>query len=279
MQITPLKSGPFEILDQFDMNDPKNLGRPLYFRLDLFIAVVESLICSDEIEMALKLMEMVPAWHRENYPEELTRMKKLLYQNLYDCYTYASDADEAGWTKENAEKQFTSGYAFPRAEVLRDLVASHNHVGRTPWLCEFSPSHGLLPLGLAKEGHKFNFFGKNLNHPALVKLKGWLEPGVWQEAPSVDQPTIFVFTECWEHSYREKDVYDAYMKLGVDFDHIVLSVPFGTMGHGLPNWKTRPIGHIRTYSQQEFFDLADRFFPNRKWKLIKSVSMVLQGDK
>lgn len=274
----PLNVKDRSIIPNFDFDDPANLGRSAYFNLDNHIIAVEQLIASDEIEMALKLMDMIPAWHRENYPEELTEMKKILYKNLYDNFDYASDSDEAGWTKEAAESQFGTAYTFPRAEVLREIVARYNRQGETPWICELSTSHGLLPLGMAKEGHKFSFFGKNLNHQALVKLKDWLGP-IWRHFPFDGQPKIFVFCEALEHAYRQEDLLNSYMKLGIEFDEIVLSVPNGTLGGGLPNWKTRRLGHLRTYTVNEFFQLANKFFPGYEWKCFPSVSIVLHGMK
>lgn len=90
------------ILEQFDYNDPKNLGRPLYWSLDNHIIAIEQMICADEVEIAMQMFEQVPAWYRENYPQELTYLKNTLFKNLYDPYDYAADPDEAGWTKEDA---------------------------------------------------------------------------------------------------------------------------------------------------------------------------------
>lgn len=263
----------------FDPNDPENLGRSLHFNLEDHIRAVEGLIKSDEIDMALKLLDMVPAWERANYPKDLLEMKDILYKNLYDVYDYGSDADEAGWNKDAAESQFGTAYTYPRAEILRDIVVNYNSKGTPPWICELSTSHGLLPLGLQKEGHKFNFFGKNLNHPALVKLQSWLEPGVWADSPKPNQPKVFVFTEALEHCYREEDLKNSYYKLGIEFDDILLSVPNGTLGGGLPNWRARRIGHLRTYNLKEFSQLAMEYFPGYEWKCWPSVSLVLHGTK
>lgn len=275
--ISPLYSSHYKILDEFDLSDPKNLGRPFYFDLKLYIAAVEMMICSDEIERAFWMLDNPPAWWRENYPKELQDIKDTLYKNLYDGYDYGSDPDEAGWTKEGAESQFGTAYTYPRAEILEALIRQHPN--EALWICELSTSHGLLPLGLKKRGHSFNFFGKNLNHPALVKVKEWLGDEIWLEKPKENQKKVFVFTECLEHSYREADLLYSYKKLGIDFDYVLLSVPCGTMGGGLQNWHSRRIGHIRTYTKKEFELLAQSYFPNFEWIFYKSVSMCLLGRK
>lgn len=278
MNIEPLYSSHYKILDEFDLSDPKNLGRPFYFDLKLYIAAVEMMICSDEIERAFWMLDNPPAWWRENYPKELQDIKDTLYKNLYDQYQYAADEDEAGWSKEDVVQQFTSGYCFPRGEVLRDMIAHYNHEGKTPWVCELSPSHGPIPVGLQSLGLKFNFFGKNLNHAALVKLKEWLKE-IWLDSPVDGQPKVFVCCESLEHAFDEESLYRSYSKLGIDFDEIVLSVPYGCMSGGLPNWHSRQIGHIRAYTTSDILALANRFFPGYKWKMYKHISMVLHGQR
>lgn len=264
----------------FDVTLEENWGRPFYWVLEDHIRAIEGLIRADEIEMAFKLLEMVPAYYREpgRYPKELTRIKKILCENMYDAYSYAHDEEEAGYTREEAESQFLTGYTFPRAEILLELVKGLNSKNEIPWVCELSTSHGLLPLGLLKHGARFNFFAKNLNQAALEKVKGWLTD-IWRPDPGPSQKTIFVFTEALEHAWFEKDLMHAYYKLGVDFDYILLSVPLGCLYGGLPNYESRRLGHVRGYTPNEFIDVASRFFPDRKWRLIKAPSMVLVGEK
>lgn len=270
-----------EQLEQFDRTDPKNLGRSLYFSLDKWIEAVEMLIRSDEILMAIEVLAKVPSWHREDpaSQKKLHEIKTTLFRQAYDSMEYANDPDEAGYTRAEAERQFFSSYAFPRGEILLEEVNKLNRDGKTPWVFELSTSHGLLPLGLAKANCKFNFCAKNLNQAALVKVKDWLGPEIWQEKPKQGQPTLFINTECLEHAAREEDIEHNYYKLGIDFDTILLSVPYGVLGGGLPDWRTRRLGHIRTYTKQDFLNLAHRFFPNRQWEMCVSHSLVVIGRK
>ena len=264
----------------FDKSDPKNLGRPEYFSLEDHIKAVEGLIKSDEIEMAFKLLDMVPAWYRENYPKELTRIKKILYENIYSPMTYVNDEEEASYTKDKTIAQVESGYCFPRLDLLKTLVKDLNSDGHKPWVFELSTSHGPIPLGLAQAGCNFNFFAKNFNQGALSKVIEWLGPEVWSRGPGVDQKTIFVNFESLEHAHREEDVRDDYYKLGIDFDYILLSVPYGCLGNGLPDWKTRRLGHLRGYTKKDFHDLAVSFFgPTYRWEMVVSHSLVLMGEK
>jgi len=266
----------------FDQNDPKNLGRSLYFSLEDHIKCVESLIRSDEIEMAFKLLDMVPAWERENYPKELLEIKAKLYKNLYSPMTYVNDEEEADYTYEKVVEQVSRGYCYPRLDILQHLVRELNENGEIPWIFELSTSHGPIPIGLKLADAKFSFFAKNFNQAALTKVKEWMG-SYWEESPPKDVPKyvpkIFVNFESMEHAYRQEDVKNDFYKLGVDFDHILLSVPNGTLGGGLPNWDSRRLGHLRTYTVKEFSNLAMSYFPGYSWKAWPSVSIVLHGTR
>lgn len=262
----------------FDREDPKNLGRSLHFSLTDHIKAVESLIKSDEIEMAFKLLDMVPAWERENYPIALTEIKNTLWQNLYSPMTYVNDEDEAAYTYQQVVDQVNSGYCYPRLDILKALVLNLNAQGWKPWVFELSTSHGPIPIGLKEAGAQFDFYSKNFNQAALAKVIEWMGPS-WQPSPVLTQKTIFVNFECLEHAFRVEDIRDDYYKLGIGFDDILLSVPHGTLGGGLPNWETRRLGHVRTYNLKEFSALAMDYFPGYTWKAWPNVSIVLHGTR
>jgi len=265
----------------FDVNDECNLGRPVHFKLEDHVRAVESLIVSDEIEMALKLCDMLPAWYLEdgNYPRELSEIKQTLWRNLYSAYDYANDFDEANYTLEGCYSQYDQQYFYPRANVLAAEIKSLNDQGMRPWVHELSPSHGAMVLGLLRDGLKFNFFGQNLNAAALLKLKGWLPEGVWRDEPDSGQQKFLVSFESLEHMWREQDIEQAAGKLGHEYDSVFLSVPLGCLGAGLENWRTRRLGHIRGYNHRQFQELAMRMFPSRKWTYWRSHSQVLMGRR
>lgn len=271
------------LLMQFDIHHESNIGRPLHFKLENHIKAIEGLIVSDEIEMALKLCDMLPAWHRDNYPKEITDLKKRLYQNLYDCFEYAEDPGlDQGWDKEFLIKQGKSDYFYPRGNLLRQKIRALNDNGLWPWVFEASPSTGALALAMKDEGLKFWYCGKNLNAKLTDKVKEWLSE-IWSEPPPpgalTASPNIFVCFETLEHTYRQEDIKQSYYKLGIDFDYVFLSVPYGCLFGGLPDYN-RKLGHIRGYTTKDFTDLAQSFFPEFKtWEYYKHHSQVLVGSK
>jgi len=260
----------------FDQNDPNNLGRPLYFSLENYIETIIGLIRSDEIQSALWLLDHPPGWIRDNYPPELTKIKNTIYQNTYDQIEYATDDEEADCTRELGEAQWDNGYMFPRAEIISNLIKSM--FPKSPWIFDLGCSHGNLPLGLIKSGHSFTYRGAGMNYRIQQKVKGWIGKH-WQEKPVNDQPTILYCTEVIEHCFHPEEIVHSAHKVGVDFDHILLSVPMYTLGGGLPNWDTRRLGHIRTWTPREFLAFADKGWPGYDWQLYQAYSMVLYGKK
>ncbi len=264
--------------DDFDVNDPKNLGRPLYWRLDQHILAVEQLIRADEIQMALQLADHVPGWWRDNYPQALRDIKARIYQQTYDQIEYATDDEEANCGREFGESQWDGPYMYPRAEIIAKIVSEFNSKGFVPWIFDLGCSHGNLPLGLIKDKHTFDYLGVGMNYRIQQKVKGWAGSH-WKERPTDNQPTILYNTEVLEHCMNPLDIVHSAYKVGVVFDQIILSVPMYCLGGGLPDWQTRRMGHVRNWTPTEFLAFADKHWPGYKWVLYKAYSMVLHGTK
>lgn len=285
MQPLPLVTKGKEILHLYDLQDHKLIGKPLYFDLDTFIQTVEMLICSDEIQAALRLMDpsqgFLPAFYREpeNYPIELKEIKETIYRNTYDQIEYGTDDEEASCSREFGEEQWLGPYTFPRAQIITEAVTDLNNRGLKPWIFDLGCSHGNLPLGLLKHGKKFNYFGKAMNYRASRKIREWIGEDVWRDAPADGQPKWLVCTEVIEHCFNPHDIVHSAHKIGVVYDKIFLSVPLGCLYGGLPNWRTRKLGHVRGWTKREFLTFAHDSFPGYRWNLVPYNSMVAIGEK
>ncbi len=278
----PLKTPVKDILNLYDVHDPKLSGKPLYFDMDLHISNIYQFISSDEIQMAISMCDSVPGYYRDNPDERLEQIKNILYKNCYDQFDYASDYDEANYSLDAIKAQCLSHYTYPRADILFNDIKELNANGQTPFIFEISPSHGWLPIGFHSRGVKFNFFGKNLNQQALKKIKDYFEEqgdDTWREMPKTNQPTVLVCFEALEHMWNPHDLEQAAKKTGFDYDCIYLSTPKYTLGGGLPNWQTRRLGHVRTWTPKEFIEFAQKSFHGYNWSYYDSYSMVLKGTK
>lgn len=252
------------------------VGKPIYWDLEIHIKAVIQMIRADEIQTALTMIDSVPGYYRDNMPKELIDIKKKLYQNTYDQIEYATDDEEADCTREFGEAQWDNGYMFPRAQIISELIKSM--FPRSPWIFDLGCSHGNLPLGLIKSKHSFLYYGAGMNYRIQQKVKGWIGDH-WSEKPINNQPTILYCTEVIEHCFHPEEIIHSAYKVGVDFDQILLSVPKYTLGGGLENWDTRRLGHVRTWTSREFLAFADNGFPGYQWKLYDAHSMVLVGTK
>lgn len=264
--------------ENFDPNIPENWGRPLYWSPGAHIDAIIGMIRADELVLALKMCDQVPAWYRENPLQEIAEIKRKLYQQTYDAMEYAHDADEANCSREFGENQFSNGYMYPRADIASKLCDDANRVFKVPWFFDLGCSHGNLPLGLIKAGYTFKYCGAAINQKILSKVKAWVGES-WLERPEPDHYKVLWCTEVLEHCFDEQSVVHGAYKIGVGFDEIILSVPLGCLGGGLPDWDTRRMGHVRGYTQKEFIEFADKNFPGYMWSVARFPSMVIVGKK
>ena len=263
----------------FDISKPENIGRPYYFDPELFCDAIEHMIRADEIQIALTMLDNFPAWYRENPYPRAEEIRKTIWRQTYDAMEYAHDNEEAGHEKEFGEAQWTTPYCYPRNEVIEGLLGSLKESGaQRPWIFDLGASHGNLPLGLAKSGLKFDYLGLCLNHRIEQKLREWCKD-FWRERPEPGQETILVCTEVIEHMFDPLSAVHSAYKLGVDFDHIILSIPLGCLFGGLPDWSTRRLGHVRGWTKKEFIEFATKHWPGYSWQLNIHHSMVLRGDR
>lgn len=252
------------------------IGKPVYWDLETHIKAIIGMIRADEIQIALTMIEAVPAWYRSNPPIELLEIKKKIYRQHYDIFLYSNDEEEANQTRETAENQWTGPYCYPRGEIITNEVKRLNEIGKVPWIFDLSCSHGNLGAGLLKSGAEFRYLGKSMNSKAAARVKEWLG-AVWLDKPYEGQETILVSTEALEHAWDPQDIVRAAYKMNIDYDQIFLSTPLGCLGGGLPNWDERPLGHIRGWNQSEFMEFAHKGWPGYQWMLYESHSQVLHG--
>lgn len=276
--IVEINGQKIEILERFNSSERENYGRPYYFNLDIYCAAIEMMICSDELQSALWMLDNPPAWFRLYYPERLAEMRKTIYRQTYDQHEYSTDDDEANCTREFGESQWLTGYTYPRAEIIMEELKRLNSEGRTPWIFDLGCSHGNLPLGLLRSGMRFQYLGYALNHRIEKKVKEWVGE-TWCDRPNPDQEKILFCSEVLEHCMNPHDIVHTAHKIGVKFDQIILSTPLGCLFQGLPDWRTRRMGHVRGWTPQEFLDFANKGFPGFEWKLYPEFSMVLHGRR
>ena len=263
----------------FDVNDPANLGRPIHWPLKDHLQAVNNLMNADCAKFALEIIDKVPAWYRDNPPKELLELRNKIYQQCYDQIQYATDDEEGNCTREFGESQWGTNYTHPRAEIITEEIVKANQRGQRPWIFDLGSSHGNLPLGLMRNGHGFTYRGAGMNWKIGKKLKEWVGDDIWRDFPRAGQERWLTLFEVIEHARYPDELIHSAHKIGIEFDQIFMSTPYGCLCGGLPEWKNRPIGHVTDWTTNEFLQFADKGFPGFSWTLYKSHSMVLHGRK
>ncbi len=233
---------------------------------------------ADEIILAYHLLDNMPGYYRENYPERAKEIKALVNKNLMSIYDYANNEDEFGEKQfEEARVQLARMDSQPRGEVLVNKVRDLNRQGIEPHLFEVGPSNYFMPIGLAGGGCKFTYSDLNFNSRAKEFIKSKNIINFADRKP--DDYKMYLFCEIIEHLWRTEDAVDIYRKYHNEADWFMLSTPRFTMGGGLDSWKTRQLGHIRTWTPKEISTFATEKFPEFDWHIYSTPMMVMVGDK
>lgn len=254
--------------DWFDTEAPINKGRPRYFNLKYYLSVVEMMINADEVTKALWLLDNPPSWFKDHEPEEMTMMRRVLHRKLFTNTDYMVKVDHAAKGKDVFDE------CYPRSHAVAHYVKEFNDNGVTPHIFELGPNCHWLPIGLELRGHKFTYKGVDLDRSQLetINKAPW-----WSEEPN--HPTIFVCFEVIEHLNNPADIRHYMEQLMIEPSYIMLSTPMYCYNGGLPNWFTRDLGHLRTYTPKEFTLFATENFPKYDFEIIEHHCMVLIGKK
>ena len=250
------------------------VGLPACFSIDNYLDVVEQVICADEVQNALWMLDHMPGYYRDNVPERAREIKRKLYRQLMTVEDYCGDVHETEdiSVKDHADypikDHWNLEHYWPRGHIIVERLKQINSEGFCADIYEFGPAnywvyHSLKGLGLDFVYDCFSI-GKE-------------EKKTRTESHRKQFKKLFVCFEVIEHLWNPDDIYHAYARHGFDADMILLSTPKYTLFNGLPNWEERPLGHIRTWTPMELTHFAAKHWPNFNYKIYDSPMMVLEG--
>ena len=279
-------------LEKFKQNletdDMKNQGRPWYFDPDHYLDSVEQMISADEIKFAKQMLDNMPGWYRDNPPKRALEIRSKLAKRVWSISDYVNDASEINLDKEDLENKLFKLFCTPRAPIIAQTIQDMNAKGVKPILVEFGPADYWLPVGLKVScSLNFDYHPITINKQALNKIQNeydqidWITHGelISDNVKESLRPVIYVCLEVIEHMENPEEISTPILKYDLDPDLIVLSTPLYTMGGGLPDWDTRELGHIRTWTPKEFQYFAEDNFKGYSWEHVKEFSQVLVGIK
>lgn len=276
----------------------KNCGKPKHFDFQKFISTALELTYSDEVENALKMLDLCPSFYRASQKEYLDSLKENIrsriatpldyshhYLEFFEVASkYEKDMSERRHKEAGVESKFEDlgdmiheSFCYPRGGIMIDMVKTLNDKGITPHIVEFGPAAFWLPHGLRKQGLKFKYKPLTLNQIALHGNMKSLEDVIDMDLKKSEHH-IFVCFEVIEHLWDDSHIVLDYLKQSVDFETVALSTPLHTFDGG-SNDDKRELQHLRCYSLSEFLNYAIRNFPGRKWMQYGGQSQVLIGEK
>lgn len=250
-----------------------DIGKPKHFDVSIHIKAIDQLICADEIEFALKMMDMLPGFYRENVPLEIKQIKKELYRQIQDTIEYANDQDETYKNPYSGilSEKFNSMFFFPRAAETVNVILEYNKSSVIPHIIEFGPADYCLYDGLKSSGCDFSYQSLTINEKAKAFYP--------HEESDKGGPQIFICFETIEHLWNPDDIVHLFNKY-CDLrrvEYVLLSTPLNTLNGGMGEWRNRPLGHLRTYTSREFLDWGRKSFPGFEWTLYIAPMQFLKG--
>lgn len=249
----------------------KETGKAIYFNVDKYLECVEDMVKSDEVERALTMLDNMPAWYRDHYPQKAKKLREKIYQQFYTIYDYVyEDYSDFKSFDDVSDIDFASKYLWQsRAQAMIVLLKNLNSQGKTPHIVEMGSGNHWLNHALNICNIKYTYYAQTLNRGMNICGE-----------PKIDSDcNIFVCFEVIEHLYNPKEIYHYSVKHGVEFDYIMLSTPKYSFGGGCEDWQNSKLGHLRAYTPKEFSDFAQQLWFGYKWDLIADTVMCLMGEK
>jgi hypothetical protein len=160
-------------------------------------------IASDEVELALRLLDSPPAYYRDHVPERAKEIRRSLNRQLFTPVQYAGIDYGPELTPEQALASFSH-----RFEALDKVVWQYNNPAATrnadgtilqldiniepafPHVMELAPGAMIARDGMRARGRKFSY-----EHTGLADEDK--EAPMWGNDP--DEPAIFVAFELGQY--------------------------------------------------------------------------------
>ena len=216
------------------------------FNVHAFLDAANELVRLDEVERGLDLLDNLPAYYRDNPPEQVTRLRNEILARVCTPTTYAKmDVDNPTYDVDKGQMEQTL-----RGMLILAEVKWLNERGLKPRVIDLAPGEHWVKGILDKAKCSFYY--------ETISLKSF------SVKPIVDKdvPIIFLALELIEHLWNEKDLKIESLKCSRLPDIIHISTPQYAFDPNCPDWRVRPdLGHLRAYTPREFQDVVAKHFP------------------
>jgi len=224
-----------------------------------WIFAANELCIHDEPERALKLLDLVPAFDRDNPHPEIVKLKQEIYASLITANGYGScEFDSTVNLDPEFNKKMIDGLS--RGYLVKDEAIKLNTKFN---LVEIGPGEYWLPLGLKAHGFSFNYKPVFQDQKAHAQFKS-----VFTEDLTVDPslPTIFVCHEIIEHLSNPCELaWEMMTHCPKIPEFIHVSTPHYCVSPK-PDWKKKHgQPHLRAYTPHELHIQCAKIWPTHEF--------------
>lgn len=248
------------------------IGKPDHFDIKKFLEVCDAFISTDDVAFAFHMLDNLPAYYRDNPPDEVTEYRKALYRQLYLTQTYQEENFEISKGLE-----FDRWECQVRAHLTMGVIKRYNEKNITPHVIELGPANYWLPMGLVDKNMDFTY--QSIDLSKKNQLEAIKELPMHYKEDFQNPSTVFVACELIEHLWREEDIRHYYDRNNITAQFIVMSTPYHTFGGGYSNWRDRNLGHLRSYTPNDLTIFVLKHFPEFNWKSNIAHQITMVGER
>jgi hypothetical protein len=225
--------------------------------------VVESLVEADEVELALKALQCVPARYRDARDKGLEKLRQDILSSMLTPHAYVNCGLDCEVNYEKGNIVFDNA---PRGRYILQEVSRYNAQLECPHIVDMGPGEFFVPIGLSHHQRQFTYEPLALDKTALEQAQAILKGFHVAAKKEHDlSPYIFIAFEIIEHLPSIQDIAIEAFARG-NPDRVYLSTPHYSYDGRKKDWRKRNgLPHLRAYTPNEFYDAAKSLFPGYAW--------------
>lgn len=233
---------------------------------------VEFLVSQDETELALKCLDMVPAFYRDHRHPDIEKLRTDILAKMLMPIELQHDDRELPKSFEHSVNYLNS---TARGIVLKNELQKANDENITPHIKDFGPGDFTFALSLYHLGYSFTYEPVTFHSRAIEQFNDMTDGLCCIARPGA--PVWLVAYEIIEHLVDTTELKQICSRT-LTPKKLFFSTPKYTFHKGTPNWRVEGIHHRRAYTPNEFYFQIKEMFREYKFTYVDDPVMVLVGD-
>ncbi len=210
-----------------------------------------------------------------NIPPEVQKLKREIAARIATASFYANSAGYELTAPDNSYEYVEN--TLRGTLLLRDMKA-FNDQDIMPHLLDLAPGEYAFCRMLQHKGIKFTYQPSFVNWPSYNHYKKHFEEILDTNRTSENQsrPIVYFCGEIIEHLHDERELrYEMERQVGLAAI-VHISTPNMTFDYQCTDWRSKgDLGHLRTYTPQEFMTTVSQIFPEYSCQVL--VSQILHA--